>query len=452
MAHQRSGLRETRMACPRLLVSCVLAGLVTLLGVTTVLANGTLVWQIQDAGVGRFGQAISGAGDVDGDGREDVLVGSSDGTVKVLSGLDGSTLRTFHKNPVNTNASYLGWSLDDAGDFNDDGYPDFLIGARAHGNISVGELGYAIVVSGHPSCDGEAFGADCPGGSDACALWIVCGATQGDAFGHAVANAGDVNGDGTTDILVGAPGTFNVSGGFAGLYSGADGALLWGRAGVPPANLGYSLDGLGDVSGDGNPDFIVGAPSARKGRKTAIGRATVYSGSNFKALFQVKGKRTGDQVGYSVSSAGLVDSDDRPEVLLSFQKGGKKPFKFWGEVQVLRGNGSKILTTNGVTPVGGTGVAVKGLGDVNGDGVDDFAAGSPRSGLGPFRGEVVVYSGRGREDEDGEVFFVYTAQRNSDGTGYAIGSAEVTLDGRPDVIVSSPDDSGGGWVRVYTID
>jgi FG-GAP repeat protein len=398
---------ETRLTSSRLLVTCLLCGLYTLFGVTVAMASGTLVWQIQDAGIARFGQAISGAGDLDGDGREDVLVGAGGGRVKVLSGLDGSTLRTFHKNTGSANASYLGWSLDDAGDFNDDGYSDFLIGARAHEDITVGELGYAVVVSGDPNCNGEAFGATCPGASGACALWIVCGATRGDAFGHAVANAGDVNEDGTTDFLVGAPGTLSVSGGSAALYSGADGTLLWSRAGVPPDNLGYSLDGLGDVSGDGIPDFIVGAPNARKKQKTAAGRATVYSGSNFKTLFQVRGMRTDDKVGHTAAAAGLVDFDNRREVLISFQNGGKKLFTGAGEVQVLRGNGSKLLKTNGVGIGNGLGIAIKGIGDVNDDGVDDFAASSPRSGLGPFRGEVIVFSGRGRLDPDGEVFYVY---------------------------------------------
>jgi len=191
-------------------------------------AIGDVVWErVPPEGVVELGATVDGVGDVDGDGKEDVLVsgnvddqGTLRGVAFVLSGADGSTLRTFH-------GSYTGIEIAEfievhaAGDFDHDDIPDFLLGVSAPS--SVAPRGYLAVVSGKPACDGTILTGDCSQTADACVLLHVCGAVD-EGFGARVALAGDIDGDGVQDILA-----RGGQGGIAAvrLYSGADGSVLW---------------------------------------------------------------------------------------------------------------------------------------------------------------------------------------------------------------------------------
>ena len=119
--------------------------------------------------------------------------------------------------------------------------------------------------------------------------------------------AGDVNGDGKTDFIVGAhaadPGGRSAAGS-AYVYSGAGGVLLYQRdGGAAGDQFGYSVSAAGDVNGDGKADFIVGAHAADPGGRSAAGSAYVYSGAEGSILHQRDGETAGDQFGTSVGGA-----------------------------------------------------------------------------------------------------------------------------------------------------
>ena len=139
----------------------------------------------------RFGSSVSGAGDVNGDGTPDLIVGAladnsieeNNGSARVLSGLDGSTLFTFKGD---SGFDYFGGSVSGAGDVNGDGRADLIVGASGDDNKG-DDSGSARVLSG----------------LDGSTLFTFNGDSAGDRFGSSVSGAGDLNGDGIGDFVVG---------------------------------------------------------------------------------------------------------------------------------------------------------------------------------------------------------------------------------------------------------
>src|SRR5262245_31852856 len=175
-------------------------------------------------------------GDIDADGHADFLVyaveqsGPLDGRVYAYSGASGKLLHAF--GPIG-NVNFHPDAIDGAGDVNGDGHEDILVGNSV--------LNRATVYSG----------------SDGRALLQFHGYSTGDGFGGAVRAAGDVDGDGRADVLIGAT---QAATGYAVLYSGGDGSILQAFRGQEAGDLlGLSVAPLGDVNGDGAADFAVGA-------------------------------------------------------------------------------------------------------------------------------------------------------------------------------------------------
>ena len=140
----------------------------------------------------------------------------------------------------------FGHSVSGAGDVNGDGFDDVIVGARLDGNNGASS-GTARVFSG---ADGSILN------------FIFEGDSTGDEFGFSVSDAGDVNGDGFADLIVGAPTNDNNRidlSGSARVFSGVDGSVLYTFDGDSPVNFGSSVSGAGDVNGDGLADFIIGA-------------------------------------------------------------------------------------------------------------------------------------------------------------------------------------------------
>ncbi len=224
----------------------------------------TLDSPIPQQGLALFGSAVAGIGDVNGDGRPDLLVGAprqtvggraNQGQAYVLSGADGRLLLTLD-NPIPQADAAFGAAVAGIGDVNGDGRPDLLVGAPEQD-----VRGQAFVFSG---ADGRLL------------FTLVPPSTFSAAFGRAVAGAGDVNGDGAPDVLVAA---------FVGrafVFSGGDGSVL--RILSDPQNPQGSLDGpvagVGDVNGDGAPDLLVGVPHRDVGGEAFQGRAFVFSGAD----------------------------------------------------------------------------------------------------------------------------------------------------------------------------
>ena len=205
-----------------------------------------------DSILDRLGESVSGAGDVNGDGFDDLIVGvpfddpngGNSGSARVFSGADGSILYSFDGDSA---GKFFGVSVSGAGDVNGDGFADLIVGAATDFDNG-SDSGSARVFSG----------------VNGAVLYNFDGDSAGDRFGTSVSGAGDVNDDGFDDLIVGAPNDDNNGSrsGSARVFSGVDGSVLYtfdGDSG--DHNFGISVSGAGDVNGDGVADFIVGANS-----------------------------------------------------------------------------------------------------------------------------------------------------------------------------------------------
>lgn len=303
---------------------------------------------------------VSGGGDLNGDGHPDLIVGAEKygaddrGRVYVFSGLNGDTLAVFTGASPNDGLGTVSF----AGDVNADGCADLLIGAGSFSGTGPG-MAYVIagctwdtlfVFNGGPA--GKTFGDrlsgagdvdddghddliigdiyDYANGSDAgCAyvfsgldgdtLFVFRGAAAGDQLG-VVSGAGDVSGDGHADLIVGARGS-DANGSNAGrayVFSGVDGDTLYTFDGEELGDLfGERLSGVGDVNSDGTPDIVIGSPIWGGSR----GRVYVFSGASGAPLAILSGEAGGDQF-HEVSTAGDVDGDNRPELLVGARSWG----------------------------------------------------------------------------------------------------------------------------------
>ncbi len=220
--------------------------------------NGSVLTTINGtANNNRFGAAADGVGDVNNDGRADFIVGSFFQGAKIYSGNGFGVLQSFTA-PTDDR---LGFAVAGCGDANGDGLPDVVVGAPQDNNIFAPGTGYARVLSG----------------STGALIRTLNGATAGDRFGCAVAGAKDIDGDGKAEILVGADQTTVGGDGYARLFKGSDGTVLntfdGATAGV---RCGASVDGLGDLEGNGTFELIVGSPE-RSVPLPLIGRIDVWS-------------------------------------------------------------------------------------------------------------------------------------------------------------------------------
>jgi len=201
-----------------------------------------------------LGLALSGAGDVDGDGYDDFVVGagfaSSGGTVLVFSGATHQLL--FELNGQALNAHTFGRAVASAGDLDGDGMDDLWIGAPATD---------IPLISG-----GKVFAYSV---AKTQVLFSINGKVAHELFGDSLANAGDVDGDGTADVVIG--GQADVESGVVRAHSGKTGAMLFQLNGAPGDHLGVAVAGAGDVDGDGRADVVVGAPFADPHGVTDVG-------------------------------------------------------------------------------------------------------------------------------------------------------------------------------------
>ncbi|MCC6675840.1 MAG: FG-GAP repeat protein [Phycisphaerales bacterium] len=330
----------------------------------------------EDTSARAIGSSIAAAGDVDADGYADVIMGAGGGgpsgedtraMAAVYSGRTGEPIFTFSDGFTEFGASVAG-----VGDINGDGRPDLLIGSPRWNDDSGGPLsaGRAYLYSG----------------LDGSLLRTFEGTAATDRFGAAVAGAGDVNKDGTPDLIIGAPGADRngTDRGRAEVYSGADGTLLYrflGFAITDDARVGYAVSSAGDVNNDGYADLVVGAPGSTKGRVDAPGTVFVYSGRTGATLWTFSRGQARDEFGFSVASAGDVNNDGRGDIIIGAPSAdgvGTGTVPSGGRAVVYSGgDGHMLFEYFGDRPHANMGASVAGAGDVNGDGHDDFIIGAP---------------------------------------------------------------------------
>jgi len=314
--------------------------------------------------------AVAAAGDADGDAVPDFLVGASangssalgpGGAARLYSGATGALLWTVGGTTLNDG---FGQALDGVGDVNGDGLSDVVVSTVLPPGSS--QPGYVRAFSG-------ATGA---------LLWQRVGSYAAHRLGYSVAGAGDVNGDGVPDVIAGAIGdhTFGFNNGAAYVYDGATGATLRTFVGAAGGHrLGYSVDGVGDMNGDGFAETIVGTF-----RTNGAGYARVYDGATGALRFETVDPNVAAHYGHTVASAGDWNGDGVPDVIVSGPDATIGTLTGAGYVKILSGiDGATIRRFDGTTANRPFGFALGGAGDLDGDGLPEaFATGISASAPG----------------------------------------------------------------------
>ena len=333
-----------------------------------------------DQGSAFLGSSVAAAGDVNGDGRADIVIGAPG---RDLNGANSGAAYVIYGQPAPISLDLVnplggagfriagptandeaGSSVSGAGDTNGDGRADVIVGVPFAGNNGRGNSGSAYVVYGQPApADVDLAIALGAGG------FQIDGPTSNDFAGEAVADAGDVNLDGRGDVIVGAPQAGNAGAAYvvfgqpapanvdlAILATGyrIDGALNGDHTGV-------SVDGVGDVNTDGRPDVVVGADDSDTNLRNLSGSAHVVFGKatitpvSLSALatggYRIDGAAIDDHVGRAVSAAGDINGDGRPDVLVGAEHADNNDRFDSGSAYVIFGYGPPQVAYG---PIGGT--------------------------------------------------------------------------------------------------
>ena len=494
--------------------SAILVGSIGLAAVSFDLADidGDNGFRIQGLGdFDRSGWSVSIEGDINGDGFDDVVVGApfanpaaggNAGTTYVVFGTDamlaGGDVDLSSLDGTNgfridgaSAGDQSGFFVSNAGDFNNDGFDDLIIGAPRADPGGDNNAGESFLVFGK----GAGFAATLDLGNLNGDGFRIDGIDAADRSGTSVAGGGDVNGDDFDDLIIGAPyadraGNTNAGEAYVLFGKGAgfgtvdlanldgDGVLLHATSGY----AGFSVGHAGDVNGDGFDDIIVGAdrayaPGANNAGITYVvfGRENFANKLNLENLngqngFRIEGIDFGNRSGYSVDSAGDVNGDGFADLLIGARYGRENLFDA-GQAFVVFGKASGFNKTlklskldgddgfaiDGVASSDLAGTAVAAAGDVNGDGFDDVLVGAPNaepSGQG-YAGETYVVFGKASgfdkriklADLDGSDGVRLEGVDPQDFSGSAVsGGGDVNGDHYDDLIIGAPRANPGGGI------
>lgn len=381
-----------------------------------------------------FGWSIaSGGPDLDGDGFAEIAVGalllnsshgSGVGAAYVLSGRDFTTIHAIYgSNDDDSLGSALAW----CDDLDGDGLADLVVGVRGY-DATTRDMGRVEIYS--------------------TGTWTLLrsfdGASVDGGLGGALARLADMDGDGVAELLVGAPGEDNGGGkrGSVYVYSGAGGTLLKKLTASGTYSLGVAVADVGDVNGDGVNDIGAGAPNTKYPgpHDRNAGAAYVFSGADgslllhwYGSAYQYTSYYYGNYLGVGIGAAGDVDGDGRDDVWVSAQDG---LFSAPAFVAIYSGaTGATIRTLEGAEHQN----AETTVGDLDGDGVTDFAVGGVIRVGGPnsYRGAVMLLSGR-----DGRELWRRDEPDSLTWYGKALAATQdVNHDGRSELAVSAAGDA-----------
>ncbi|MFM6068104.1 MAG: hypothetical protein ACKPBB_15195, partial [Sphaerospermopsis kisseleviana] len=377
------------------------------------------------------GYSITNLGDINGDGVDDLAIGApgnigeSVGKVNVIF---GSKETGYFNTPIELSnlgnkgftvegTNNAGWSVSSAGDINGDGFKDLLIGATNNGNNGSGIVGKSYVIFGKEDFNStiNLDNDDQFGVNDG----LIIISNEENNLGYSVSDAGDINGDGIDDLIISAPyadtngnnsgstfviygrdkdnpftntfdqGVINVS-----EFDLQDGFVINGQN---VDQSGFSVSKAGDINGDGIGDLIIGA---RDGGTDYTGKTYIVFGKNgkFEANinladldssngFAINGISPGDNSGWAVSALGDINDDGIDDIIVTSPNvneskgqayviyGSKDPFGSSFDLSSLNGDNGFVI--DGLVADGQFGYSVSGAGDVNDDGVNDFIIGAP---------------------------------------------------------------------------
>ena len=455
-----------------------------------------------------FGRSVASIGDINRDGYDDIIIGapyknSFQGAAYVIYGrstssmsdllLDSTALDPAISGFTITGkaSDYLGISVNYAGDVNGDKYDDLIVGA--HGRNSYQGAAYVIYGGLTSSMSNLDFASPLTILDPSQTGFMLLGNLVGDGFGVSVRTAGDINGDGYDDIVIGAHGKDSFKGAVYVIYgaaksslsnidfssapsldAGTTGFIITGDAIAD--NLGFSVSTAGDMNGDGYDDIIIGA----FGYNTNQGRVYIIYGSKTFSMstitlnsislssagigFTITGITSGDQFGYAVSPAGDIDGDGYDDVII----GAPNRNSNQGAAYVIYGAKTSSLTDINLTPttldpkktgftiIGNSandycGNTVNTAGDVNGDGYDDIIVGA----YGNQGKAYLIYGGKtsSRSNVDlgsapldpTKTGFTITGSAAGDQFGYFVNKAgDFNNDGYDDMIFGAPSTSSRG--------
>ncbi len=458
---------------------------------------------------GSLGGSVSSAGDVNGDGFEDFIIGADgaspderqhdSGQAYVIFGKIDGFSTPFTQLDLNGSNGFvidgleehdnLGTSVSSAGDINGDGFADLIIGAPREFD----EPGYSYIIYGKSDPFAPSLDLSSLNGING---FVLKGTEEMDNTGTSVSNAGDINGDGYDDFIIGS----YVASAFAG-----EAYVIFGKMGSFPISFnlsdlngtnGFTINGLntsdilgasvssaGDINGDGYKDLIVSAPLNDLdggfdngqiyvifGKNGGFTSSFDLSGLNGINGFSLNGVKESDEAGWSASSAGDINGDGYDDIIIGADEASPNDLDEAGQAYVIFGkmngfsasldlsslNGTNGFTINGLNEENSLGESVSSAGDINGDGYDDIIIGADEATPpgGPLEaGQAYVIFGKSGgfsalfdlanlEETDG--FIINGTDLNGD-TGQSVSSAgDINGDGYDDLLVGSDNASPNG--------
>lgn len=377
-----------------------------------------------------LGHRLDRIGDLDGDGRADVLLGAyqHDNNTGRCYAFSGRTGEVLHVWTGTQEESLFGWDLSNAGDTNGDGVNDVIISSQTYDGAGV-DSGAAYLYDGRSGA----------------LIHEWFGEVAGDRFGFRAAPLGDVDGDSRPDVAIAAPGNGEAGPG-AGkvyLYSGRTGELIRSYVGENADDaLGERVAGEFDVDGDGRTDVLIGSLHYSPAKPNA-GRVYLYSGLDGSLIRTFDGERAGDQLGHRVKFLEDLNGDQVPEIAMSATYADANGIGS-GSVFIHSGASRELLYRyDGDLANDRLGRVVQGVGDLNHDGFNDFAIGSPFVTTGEGGSEIgraYVFSGR-----TGKQLLRLTGETAGDQFGYSINRAgDMNGDGFADFTVGAVYNDAGG--------
>ncbi len=413
-------------------------------------------------GGGKFGASVTWLGDLDGDGRNDLAIGAtqedagaggvSAGRVHVYSGATSALLYTLVSPNVQPGGRF-GEAISRVPDADGDGTDDIVVGTSFESPGS------------SPSLSGRAYLFSGATGS-LLQSWASPNEEDFSVFGASVSGLNDADGDGRGDVIVGAWGEEvefeGRTDGRVYVFSGASGDLLYTLVSPNPdgsesAAFGRAVSGVGDLDQDGRSDLIVGAPTESNPGIRGEGRAYVFSGASGALLYTFEGS---GEFGLSVSGTGDVNGDGREDIVIGSPREEAEPFDADlsrpGRVRVYSGSDGQllhVLVSPNEQERSFFGWRVSGGCDADGDGRADMVVSTPseRSADAPSGGRVYVYSGASGD-------LLYALASPSSGTTGGFGDALDVLaesgSGRCKIAVGSFQEASSAGIsgRAYTFD